>query len=54
MGEFSFTAAHVVYITYKSLIIHDEKTKESVAWRWLYIWYKILLIYINFNFDLLG
>ena len=29
-----------------------KRQRKSVAWRWLYIWYKILLIYISFNFDL--
>ena len=28
--------------------------KKSRAWRSLYMWYRFMLIYINFNFDFLG
>jgi hypothetical protein len=28
--------------------------KKSWAWRSLYMWYRFMLIYINFNFDFLS
>jgi hypothetical protein len=47
---------HILIIMLKnSLIIHEENTKEIMgAWRSLYMWYRFMLIYINFNFDFLG
>ena len=45
----------IIYIYIFMILINNSRGKDKGnQWRWLYIWYKILLIYINFNFDLLG
>ena len=46
---------HVLFIFLKnSLIIQEENTKEITTVKRVYIWYyRFLLIYIHFNFDVL-
>jgi hypothetical protein len=41
---------YLIYYVVYSLIIHEENTRN---WRSLYIWYRIMLIYMNFKFNFL-